>query len=315
MPKIVEVLADVARNASYPQAEVELAKGNALQGLAARESTPEFQAQKALARAVYGDHPYHVVAPSAETIQAATPAQLKQEHARRFRPERSLLVVVGEFDAAAVSAAVTKHLRRVEGRQRERAGHAAVAVRAGHAAAADRAARRFGAVADRGRPRGRHRHRSRLLPAAGGEHDLRRTPSAAASSRTSARTRATPTRPDGSIATRAKGGLLTATADVRTEVTGATLTEIFYEQDRMGSTLPTDEELQRAKRYQGGLYLLRNQIQTAVARHARLELGERPAARGARRVRLEGERGHGRSGARRRPQLLPVVAADGRGRG
>jgi hypothetical protein len=48
-------------------------------------------------------------------------------------------------------------------------------------------------------------------------------------------------------------------------VTGATLTEIFYEQDRLGSTLPTEEELQRAKRYQGGLYLLRNQVQTAVA--------------------------------------------------
>ena len=48
-------------------------------------------------------------------------------------------------------------------------------------------------------------------------------------------------------------------------MTGASLTEIFYEQDRLGSTLPTEEELQRAKRYQGGLYLLRNQIQTAVA--------------------------------------------------
>jgi zinc protease len=33
----------------------------------------------------------------------------------------------------------------------------------------------------------------------------------------------------------------------------------------MGATLPTDEELARAKRYEAGLYLLRNQIQTAVA--------------------------------------------------
>jgi zinc protease len=40
---------------------------------------------------------------------------------------------------------------------------------------------------------------------------------------------------------------------------------MFYEEDRMGSTLPTDEELQRAKRYQAGLYLIRNQIQTTVA--------------------------------------------------
>ena len=54
-------------------------------------------------------------------------------------------------------------------------------------------------------------------------------------------------------------------ADVRTEVTAAALTEMFYEQDRMAATLPSEEELSRAKRYQAGLYLLRNQIQGAVA--------------------------------------------------
>ena len=71
--------------------------------------------------------------------------------------------------------------------------------------------------------------------------------------------------PGGGIAARQKGGYLTVRADVRTEVTAAALTEMFYEQDRMAATLPTDEELSRAKRYQGGLYLLRNQIQGAVA--------------------------------------------------
>jgi predicted Zn-dependent peptidase len=48
---------------------VELAKGNALQALAARESTPEFLAETALARAVYGDHPYRIVAASKETLE------------------------------------------------------------------------------------------------------------------------------------------------------------------------------------------------------------------------------------------------------
>ena len=41
--------------------------------------------------------------------------------------------------------------------------------------------------------------------------------------------------------------------------------EMFYELDRMGATAATPEELSRAKRYQAGLYLLRNQIQGAVA--------------------------------------------------
>jgi predicted Zn-dependent peptidase len=71
--------------------------------------------------------------------------------------------------------------------------------------------------------------------------------------------------PGGGVQARAQGGLLTVRADVRTEVTAAALLEVFYELDRMGATAPTTEELSRAKRYQGGLYLLRNQIQNSVA--------------------------------------------------
>jgi len=71
--------------------------------------------------------------------------------------------------------------------------------------------------------------------------------------------------PGGGVQAREKGGLLTVRADVRTEVTAASLLEMFYELDRMGATAPTAEELSRAKRYQAGLYLLRNQIQNSVA--------------------------------------------------
>ncbi len=139
-------MADVVRNASYPAAEVELAKGNALQGLAARESTPEFLAQKTLARAVYGDHPYHITAPTKETLQAATAAQLKQEHARRFHPDRALLVVVGDFDAAAVQAAVTRHFGTWRGTGRGARRGAALSGGAGHAPDPRRPARRLRSV-------------------------------------------------------------------------------------------------------------------------------------------------------------------------
>jgi zinc protease len=63
-----------------------------------------------------------------------------------------------------------------------------------------------------------------------------------------------------------EGGLLRIRAAVRNDVTAATLLEIFYELDRMGATLPTTDELARAKRYQSGLYVLRNALQGALAR-------------------------------------------------
>jgi YVTN family beta-propeller protein len=72
--------------------------------------------------------------------------------------------------------------------------------------------------------------------------------------------------PQGLLRPRRKGGLLSVQADVRNEVTGAAALEVFYELDRMATTAPTEEELTKAKRYQGGLYLLRNQLQGAVAR-------------------------------------------------
>jgi zinc protease len=55
------------------------------------------------------------------------------------------------------------------------------------------------------------------------------------------------------------GGLIQVDAAVRNDVTAGTLLEVFYELDRMGATLPTDEELSRAKRFQNGLFLVRNE--------------------------------------------------------
>jgi len=262
-PKIIEVMADVARNASFPAAEVELAKGNAIQGLMARESTPEFLAQKALAKAVYGAHPYHVIAPSKETLQAATPEQLRKEHARRFRPEGALLVVVGDVDAEAVKAAVDRHFGPWKG-----SGEGPAPIPASPPAAARRllVVNRPGSVQSQilmGRPAATvtdpayfpllvanticaGSFGSRLV------ENIREDKGYTYS-------------PGGGISAREKGGYLTVRADVRTEVTAAALLEMFYELDRMGATGPTDEEMTRAKRYQAGLYLLRNQIQGAIA--------------------------------------------------
>jgi zinc protease len=262
-PKLLEVMADVAQNASFAAAEVELAKGNALQGLMAREATPEFLAQKALAKAVYGDHPYHVTATSKDTLAAATPASLKGEHARRFRPAGALLVVVGDLDAAAASAAITRFFGSWKA-----TGEATAATPPPPGASTRRllVVSRPGSVQSlilMGRPAATvtdpdyfpllvanticaGSFGSRLV------ENIREDKGYTYS-------------PGGGIAAREKGGLLTVRADVRNDVTAASLLEMFYELDRMAATPPTDEEMARAKRFQAGLYLLRNQVQASVA--------------------------------------------------
>lgn len=264
LPVALDVLADVARAASFPAPEVELAKGNAVQGLLARESTPDFLAQKAFAKSVFGDHPYHIVAPSKETLEAATPEALRREFSRRFRPESALLVVIGDMEAAAVSGAVTRSFGPWKG-----AGEGPAPTPPAPPAGARKilVVNRPGSVQSTivvGRPTPTVTEPS-YFP-------LLVANTICAGSFTSRlvenirEDKGYTYSPGGSVQTMQKAGLLSVDADVRNEVTGGALLEIFYELDKMGSTLATDEEMSRAKRYQSGLYLLRNQIQGSVAR-------------------------------------------------
>ena len=261
--RLLDLLAGVALAPAFPAGEVELAKENALQELEAAEATPDFLAARAFAKAVYGSHPYHVIAASRETIGKTTPELLRAEHARRFRPDQALLVVAGDLDEAAVKGVVT---------------------------------RSFGAWKAGGSP---PPPTPPSPPARGREILLLDRPGSVQSTVVSGRPgpgvfdadwydvlvantiyadafgsrlvtnireeKGYTYSPSGGFTTRRAGSLLQVQADVRNEVTAATLLEVFYELDRMAATRPTPAELAGAKRYQGGLYLLRNQLQGAVA--------------------------------------------------
>ncbi|EEF93801.1 peptidase, M16 family, partial [Catenibacterium mitsuokai DSM 15897] len=91
--------AEVAQTPSFPDAEVQLAKANALQGLKVAQAQPGYKAARALSAAVYGDHPYARTQPTEASIEAVAAEQVRAEHARRFRPDRALLVVTGRISA------------------------------------------------------------------------------------------------------------------------------------------------------------------------------------------------------------------------
>lgn len=260
---MIDVLADVARNASFPTEEVSLARDNALQSLRVRESTPEFLGSKVFARAVYGDHPYHVVSATKEVIQAVRPETLRAEFLRRFRPESALLVLAGDLDLAAAQKLVFAAFAGWKG-----TGAAPSAVSAPPPAGARKILLT-------------HRPNSVQSLIMVGRPALKATDPAyyplqvantifggSFGSRLVKNIREQKGytySPRASVSALQAGGLLKVRADVRTAVTGPTLKEIFAEMDRMGTTLPSAAELDRAKRYLGGLYLLRNQLQSAVA--------------------------------------------------
>jgi len=98
---MARLLAEVARQPAFPQGEVQLAKTNALQGLKASSTQPSFRAAKALDGAIYGNHAYGRTQETEAAITTVTAEGLRAEHARRFRPDRALLVITGRIDSAA----------------------------------------------------------------------------------------------------------------------------------------------------------------------------------------------------------------------
>ncbi len=260
---VLDVLANVAASAAYPDAEVELAKTNAIQALQAQQADPSFYVDKAFASTLFGKHPYSFNSPEAPTLEGITADLLRAEHRRRVRPDRALLVVAGKIDAAAVARSVD----RLFGGWKA-AGAAPNATAAAPAAVSPSllVLNREGSVQSEirvGRPTLKVTDPD-YFPALvantifGGAFGSRLT-------RNIREEKGYTYSPSSRLQAFEQGGMLRVRAAVRNEVTAATLLEIVYELDRMGATLPSDEELARAKQYQRGLFLLRNETQGSLA--------------------------------------------------
>jgi len=260
---MMHLLAEVARQPSFPASEVKLAKANALQALRVSETQPAFRAERAIKGAVYGDHPYGRSDPSVASINAVDAAMLKTEHAKRFRPDHALLVITGRIseaeamtlaqaafgdwkasgparpDTPATSASV-KPARIVL----KRDGSVQSTLRLGSpgiaANAADQIPLRLASTIIGGGFSSRINTNLR--------EEKGYTYGASASARMSR-----------------QGGMMVGGADVRNEVTGAALKEYFAEYTRLGSELVPPKEMDMNKRYVAGGYLLSNQMQRSVA--------------------------------------------------
>ena len=260
---MLELLAEVARTPSFPAKEVALAKANALQGLKASEAQPGFRAERALNKAIYGEHPYATTSPTVEAINSVTEATLRSEHAKRFRPDRALLVITGrvsEADAMKMANAAFGNWK-AEGAALPETPAAPVSLKPAHIVLT-----RAGSVQSTlrlGSP-GMAASNADLVP-------LRLTSTILGggfSSRVNINLREQKGYTYGASAgarTYRNGGGIVGGADVRNEVTGAALKEFFSEYRRIGTELVPAPEMEMNKRYVAGGYLINNQLQKAVA--------------------------------------------------
>lgn len=260
---MLELLAEVTRNPSFPPKEVALANANALQGLKAAEAQPGYLAERAMNKAIYGDHPYATTTPSVASISATTDKLLMAEHKERFRPDRALLVITGRITTAEAMALAQAVFGDWKGE--------GAALPEPQAAALSITPARV------------------VLPRAGSVQSTVRlgSPGVPASTTDLVPLRLASTVIGGGFSSRVNlnlreakgytygaysgartyrnGGSVIGGADVRNEVTGAALKEFHGEYRRLGTELVPAAELDMNKRYIAGTYLLSNQVQNAVA--------------------------------------------------
>lgn len=264
LPLLLDLVSDVARHPAFPEEGVERAKDLALEDLETSESEPFFLAVRAFARAVYGSHPYGTISPTAASIDAVTPELLAAEACRRIRPDRSLLLVAGDVDAAEVRCEAQRLFgdwaadgappapvplpATGPGPRRilvlDRPGSVQTNLLVGNlgfprtdpdAWPLELAMTIYGAS-----------FTSRLVQNLREEKGYTYSPGAGASWL------------DGC-------GTVRSFAAVRNEVTGAALNEILHEMERMATTEPSDEEMERAFRRDAGSHAISLQTAGGVA--------------------------------------------------
>ena len=94
---MLELFADVIRNPTFPQAEVDKFKTRTLSQLALQRSIPQFLAIEQFQKAIYGNnHPAALVAPPADSLKKLTSKDLAEFHSTYYRPNNALIAIVGD---------------------------------------------------------------------------------------------------------------------------------------------------------------------------------------------------------------------------
>jgi predicted Zn-dependent peptidase len=107
--RALELLADVAFRPRLEDADVERVRTLRLNRLRQMRDVPAAVAEDAFARHVFGSHPYgHLPIGRVDSLGRLTPEHVRAFHAERFRPDRAVLIAVGDVTAAEAERAATQ---------------------------------------------------------------------------------------------------------------------------------------------------------------------------------------------------------------
>jgi len=249
---LLSLVNELAREASFPEGEFERERRQKLEEVKLERTQPGFLASERLRKVLFGAHPYAQVSPSEAQVAAYKREDLQSVYRESYTPENGLLLLVGDFDPQAMLKAIEKVFSTWSGKRPE--------------------PKTFAAPAN---PRGRRVYLVHVPGAvqtqilAGCHAITRKHPDwinlaltnslygGAFNSRLVMNIREDKGytySPRSGVTALRQHGYFSVSAAVRNEVVAASLTEIFYEIDKLRSISVPEAELADAQNYLSGIF-------------------------------------------------------------
>jgi zinc protease len=266
---------ELAREAAFPEAEFERERRQKLEEVKLERTSPGFLASERLRKVLFGAHPYGQVSASEEQVAAYKRDDLQAVYREFYTPENALLLLVGDFDAQEMLKTVERVFGAWTGKKPS----------ASHAAAPSN-------------PRGRQVYLVHVPGAvqtqilAGCHAITRKHPDwvklglanslygGAFNSRLVMNIREDKGytySPRSSVHPLRQHGYFSVSAAVRNDVVAASLTEIFYEMDKLRSLPVPGPELADSQNYLSGVFSMGLATQDGLlAQFATVALNELP---------------------------------------
>jgi zinc protease len=243
---------ELAREASFPEAEFERERRQKLEQVKLERTEPGFLASERLRKVLFGAHPYARISPSEQQVATYKREDLQKVYRDSYTPENGLLLLVGDFESQAMMRSVEKVFASWAGKKPERKMYPAPA-----------------------QPRGRRVYLVNVPGAvqtqilAGCHAITRKHPDwvklgltnslygGAFNSRLVMNIREDKGytySPRSGVHALRQHGYFSVSAAVRNDVVAASLTEMFYEMDRLRSVPVPGPELADAQNYLSGVF-------------------------------------------------------------
>ncbi len=256
----VGLLADVLQHPRFPESELPRVRANFERSLAVARADPGSLADEALARLVYGDHPFGRSLPSEAQLAGYDIAKLRAFYEGNFGARRTHVYVAGRYDRASLEAA----LRDAFGDWREGPPPSNLPARASETA-------RLELVDSPGAPQSSLRMAVPVPDPASAQYFqttlMNSLLGGTFGSRITTNIREDKGysySPDSSISAHRGGALWVMSAEITAEHTAAAITEIFREIDRLRREAPSNEELAPVKNYRAGVFVIANSSPNGV---------------------------------------------------